>query len=127
MNIIPDLPNEKWATIPNTQYKYLASNKGRVKAISCTDDQGKLHEVKLLKPWLAANGYPQVELSRLANRPRHLVQSLILEAFLEKKDSKLFRIIHKDGDPENNDLENLEYRQRKSRIAKSKQIQLDLF
>lgn len=77
---------------------YMISNLGRVKSL-------KNGKEKILKNLDRGNGYLYVELKK---RKKYLVHRLVAQAFLENPEN-LPQINHKDENPQNNTVENLEW------------------
>ena len=88
---------EVWKDIPEYENSYQVSNLGRV--------YSKITN-KMLKQSKTTTGYKKVELYRNKQKKSVRVHRLVMYAFFEvKKDI----INHKDGNPLNNNLNNLEY------------------
>lgn len=101
------MDNEIWKSVVGAEDYYEISNLGRCKRIKSAPG---CKVGRILKPCRATNGYYQYELglgSRV-NRMRVLIHKLVMDAFVgpcpEGKE-----IHHKDLDPSNNVLDNLEY------------------
>ena len=86
---------ESWKAVPNFE-KYSASTKGRVKRIRL-----------LTHYWNDRRGYFYVSLQQNGRRKNFMLHSLIAETFLGKPLNK--EVNHKDGNPKNNELDNLEW------------------
>lgn len=103
-----DLPNEIWEDVPNLQGKYQVSNLGRVKTLinKREDKRGRSYSIKpkIMKQSFTSTGYLMVNL----NHNFYKVHRLVGMAFLQKDASRPF-INHKDGNPTNNVVENLEW------------------
>lgn len=93
-----DLPGEEWRPIAKFGNNYFVSNKGRVKNI----DFKRMGDERLLRPCEDAHGYYEVKKGRIHGK----IHRLVLEAFIGKSD---LYVNHKDFNPKNNCLENLEY------------------
>ena len=77
----------------------------------CACSTGKIYSLRsgsYLQPVLQANGYCQVSLSQDGNRKNFQVHRLIALAYLHCNDDSLV-VNHKDGNKQNNKLENLEW------------------
>lgn len=90
---------EIWKPVCNFEDRYLVSNRGRVysKKIS-----------KLLKPIITKKGYLTVELWRNYKRKVIKIHRLVAESFLENPLQRK-EINHKDGNKQNNCVDNLEW------------------
>lgn len=94
-----DLTNEEWK--PILGYKYLASNKGRIKSLE-TDE--------IIKPF---KNYSNQELYvRIANKNLKLAR-VIAHCFCEGFSLEQNQVNHKDGNTLNNKAENLEWVEKK--------------
>ena len=91
---------EIWKDILGYEGHYQVSNKGRVKSLK----QGK---EKILKPE-RCRGYLRVGLLKNRNRKMFMVHRLVAQAFISNSDN-LPMINHKDENPSNNRVENLEW------------------
>lgn len=98
---------EVWKDIPNYVGLYQISNLGNIKSFKQSLKYHKVHEY-LLKPTLANNGYCQVTLYGSTGRKKFLVHRLVAEAFLPNPNNYP-QINHKDEDPTNNRVDNLEW------------------
>lgn len=122
------------------------------KPITCTDivmyevsSEGNVRNLKtgrILKPYYNPQGYAMVDLTSANNdktkRTRKLVHRLVAQAFIPNNDQSKTLINHKDENPRNNSVANLEwcthkynanYGTRNERVAKSKSkpiLQLDM-
>lgn len=87
--------------ITNYSQEYMVSNQGRVKSLK----RGKEH---IMTPYIGKNGY--YVLTFYINRKTKIVylHRLIAEAFIPNPQSKKC-IDHIDGNPRNNDIENLKW------------------
>lgn len=100
---------EQWVNIYNNLYS--VSNLGRVKAnarIIQTAAGPRKYKERLLLPEVTADGYLRVALCNAGIKKRVFVHRLVAEAFLPNPD-KLPVINHKDENPKNNCVENLEW------------------
>jgi len=89
---------EIWKKIKEYEGIYEVSNKGRIK-----------NTEKILKPSTATTGYKKIELSRNGKRKSYKVHRLVALMFLGENPSGKTIINHKDGNPINNHVENLEW------------------
>jgi hypothetical protein len=103
---------EHWKPIEGYKNRYLVSDKGRVRSLDITIEQGAkngsrakhTYKGKILKPIKHSNGYMFVE---CANKILS-VHRLVAEAFIPKEDGRPF-VNHKDGNKANNAVANLEW------------------
>ena len=102
------LPNEEWRKILNVKGNYEVSNLGRIKTMDCytIDKNGKKKRKrqKILKQSFTSTGYLMVNLRHKYCK----VHRLVALAFIPNEQNKPF-INHKDGNPLNNRVENLEW------------------
>lgn len=116
---------EQWKSIDGYEGLYEVSNLGNVKSLGNNANR----KDKFLKP-ATVKGYQQVGLWKDGKRKKFLVHRLVAQAFLEKPfDPNATDINHKDENPLNNRVENLEwctraynnnYGTRNERAAKAK-------
>lgn len=97
---------ETWAKIKNTDY--FVSNKGKIK--------NKFNEI--LKPYTDKDKYLGIKI-RINKKPYNFkVHRLVAEAFLQEFDKNL-EVNHKDGNKQNNYINNLEMVTRKENMQHS--------
>lgn len=100
---------EIWVSIYNDLYS--VSNLGNVKANS-RDVETKTgirhYKEKILKPEVPKDGHLRVTLSNAGKKKRVFVHGLVAEAFIPNPNN-LPVINHKDENPANNTVENLEW------------------
>lgn len=95
---------EEWREIPGTDGMYWVSNKGMVKSRAKWRDGNE----RMLKQHKNNHGYYRVDIRRYGKKTRLFVHRLVAEAFLEKTDG-MDVVNHKDFNPANNSVENLEW------------------
>lgn len=96
--------DEIWKDIPNFEGKYMISNFGRVKALKPARSKQPI----ILKERYDGHGYPQACLWINAKPHYHSVHRLVAKAFIPNQDN-LPCVNHKDENPLNNHVENLEW------------------
>lgn len=100
---------EIWKDITGYEGIYQVSNLGRVKRIGKYRNQYKeWNSNVLLKPIDNSNGYLFVTLSKNNKTKQFYIHRLVAYAFIENTD-KLPEVNHKDGNKQNNQIENLEW------------------
>lgn len=97
---------EKFADIAWYSWKYQVSNLGRVKSIY--DGRHGIDREKILTPKRDKWWYLYARITVDKIQKLRLIHRLVAEAFLEKVEGKN-QINHKDGNKENNTVENLEW------------------
>ena len=98
---------EVWKDIPNYEGLYQVSNLGRVKSFRKSTKHYWQDEY-ILKPTTSENGYCNVTLYDKTVRHKFLVHRLVADAFIPNPDN-LPQINHKDENPLNNAVDNLEW------------------
>ena len=98
MNITEE---EIWCPVKNYENLYEVSDQGRVKSIGYGKE-------RILKPALTPQGYLQVSLCKNGEIKRCLVHRLVSKTFIPNPDN-LPEVNHKDENPSNNKVENLEW------------------
>lgn len=102
---------EKWKIIPNTENKYLVSNKGNVMSLGryTNNRNGKyFRKGKKLKPQENNKGYLYVYLSISNGERKEYVHRLVALTFIENVNNKPY-VNHIDCNPKNNNVNNLEW------------------
>jgi hypothetical protein len=110
--------NEKKKSVRGYEGIYEVSIYGNIFSLKRRDRMGRRIEGKQLSPSILSMGYPGVTLCNNGKEKKALVHRLVAEAFLENPD-ELPQVNHKDGNKENNHLENLEWVSSKQNIAHS--------
>lgn len=95
---------EIWQDIENYEGLYQVSNKRRVKSLG----NNKKRVEKILKPRINNKGYYSVVLYKSGNKHIYLIHRLVAQAFIENPENYLI-VNHKDENPINNCVENLEW------------------
>lgn len=96
---------EIWKDIENYYGLYQVSNIGNVKSLNYR----RSGEEKILRPMVDRGGYLQVELWRNGKCKRLLVHRLVLMTFAPIDNMKKLEVNHKDENKKNNNLDNLEW------------------
>lgn len=123
--------NEIWKDIPGYEGVYQASNLGRIKSIERIDCGGRHLKGKILSQCVV-KGYVKVGLNYAQSNKQCSVHRLVAMAFIPNQ-NKYSQINHKDENPLNNRVENLEwcdylynrnYGHRNEKAAQSQSIKL---
>ena len=89
---------------------------------SITDDgkviSYKYREPRIMKTWYQQSGYENIKLCKENITYHFLIHRLVADAFLSNPNN-LPEVNHKDGNPKNNKLENLEWVDRKENLRQS--------
>lgn len=105
---LEDIDGEIWKPIKGYEESYMVSNMGRIKSIftSFTEKNGKIrpHKPRILKQHFSSTGYLLIGLFGKTFK----VHRLVGEAFIPR-DSENYVINHKDFNPLNNRVDNLEW------------------
>lgn len=101
---------EKWKDVVGYEGYYMVSNEGRVRSLDRIVNPSRPYTRKgeLLKPYTDRDGYHRVTLFRQGNRRKKGVHQIVATAFIPNPEN-LPIINHKDEDPSNNQMENLEW------------------
>ena len=91
---------EAWSDIDNTEY--CVSDEGRIAS-------RKFGKWRIMKPWVATNGYLLVEIHAGESRTAARVHRMVAERFIGPAPTPAHEINHKDGDKTNNRAANLEW------------------
>lgn len=101
---------EVWKDIVGYEGLYQVSDKGRVRSVDriTTGSRRRTIKGKILKQWRNEFGYWMVDLSKDGEAKTTRVHRLIAQAFIGNPCGKPC-INHKDGNPWNNSVDNLEW------------------
>ena len=94
---------EEWRAVPGYEGLYEVSNTGNVKS---------LIKNKIIKGFINRSGYRLVGLSKNGIRKKITIHRLVAQVFIENPDN-LPEVNHKDEDKTNNNVDNLEWCDRK--------------
>lgn len=117
------MEKEVWKDIPNFEGYYQVSNLGNVKSLKRKDSIGRRINEIIMKPTLDSSGYLGVSL--FINRKRYgkHVHVLVAESFLgHVPNGQNIVVDHKDRNPTNNKLDNLQLVTHKVNVNKDKKI-----
>ncbi|MDD5363601.1 MAG: NUMOD4 motif-containing HNH endonuclease [Ignavibacteria bacterium] len=95
------MQNEIWKDIPDYEGIYKASNLGNIKSL-------KNKKEKILSPAINDKGYYKVVLYKNKIKKTKLGHRLVAIAFIPNPENKP-EVNHKDGNPLNNNIDNLEW------------------
>lgn len=100
--------NELWKPVPGYEGIYEVSDQGRVKSLAReTNNQYGKTDI-IISPGWSPNGYFFVALSKNGTRKLVRVHRLVAEVFIPNPEN-LPQVNHKDQDPGNNRVDNLEW------------------
>lgn len=102
---------EEWRDIAGYEGKYQVSNLGRVKSLNYNNTCKE----RCLEPNKNSLGYLQVILCKNGKRDSHSIHRLVAEAFIPNPNN-LPQVNHKDENPSNDMVDNLEWCDRKYNI-----------
>ena len=100
--------NEIWRDVVGFEGQYQVSNKGNVFSVARRDSRGRKCGGLLLKPNYDKDGYLIVDLYENGVGKKKKIHRLVVEAFLPNH-KNLPDVNHKDENPSNNELSNLEW------------------
>lgn len=101
----------QWKPVKGYEGLYEVSSKGEIKSLEKTRKNSKgqyIQKEKMLAQSLTTTGYKKVELVRNGKKKSLKVHRLVAEAFIPKVEDKPY-VNHKDGNPLNNSVDNLEW------------------
>lgn len=98
---------EEWRNIEGYD-DYQVSNLGRVKRLDVIDSLGHLRKERILKSGKDTKGYLRVSLWKNGKGKTFKVHRLVAQAFIDNP-YNLPQVNHKDENPSNNRVENLEW------------------
>jgi hypothetical protein len=107
---------EAWKPVVGYESAYEVSNLGRVRSVDRVTDRGRRWKGRVLRQATMPNGYRIVTLWRGGAQTSALVHRLVLMAFVGPGPSGT-EVLHGDGDPANNGIQNLSWGTRAQNIA----------
>lgn len=118
---------ETWADIPGYEGLYQASIFGYVRSITRIVLKGKDHVPskvtgKIITPWIDTSGYLKVDLYKNGKRKCEKLHQLIAKTFIPNPLNKE-TVNHKDENPLNNTIQNLEWMTNKENVNYGTRIQ----
>lgn len=103
---------EVWKPVVGYENCYEVSNFGRIKSIArfvkCKDGKIQRYNEKILRLWIAKLGYASITLEHYGETRKVGAHRIVAEAFLPNPKG-LPQVNHKDENPTNNKLNNLEW------------------
>lgn len=99
---------EIWKDIEGYEGLYQVSNLGRVRSFDRIDRLGRLRPGVILRPLMNTYGYIQVSFCKEGKEKKLQVHRLVAQAFIPNPEG-LPQINHKDENPKNNRVDNLEW------------------
>lgn len=102
---LEDLPNEVWKPVVECPTCYVCSNYSRVKTLP---RNGVKHSGRIIKQMLKKDGYYQVDMAVYGKHLYRRVNRVIAEAFIPNPENKPI-VDHKDNNPLNNRVDNLQW------------------
>ena len=110
---------EIWKPIKNYEDLYMISNYGNIKSLDRTTKNGSGYYIKkgkILKKHINNKGYEYVRLKDNKTPNKQYIHRLVAQAFIPNPDNKP-QINHKDCNPLNNNVSNLEWCTRKENMS----------
>ena len=103
---------EEWRDIPGFENRYQASDLGRIRRVKAMGNNHLYPAFGILKPDEVKGGYLRVPLTfdtRPSTQRKYSVHRLVMLTFVGDPVGDRNEVNHKDGNPKNNCLSNLEY------------------
>lgn len=105
---------ECWKDIKNYEGKYQISNLGNIRSLKFINNRIEKAKIRLLKPQVR-NGYFVIHLSKHGKRKCYQVHRLVAQEFIENPNNYTI-VNHKDYNPKNNKVDNLEWCTQKQNV-----------
>lgn len=102
---LEDLPSEIWKPVVECPDCYVCSNYSRIKTLP---RNGVKHGGRIIKQLLKKDGYYQVDMQKHGKHLYRRVNRVIAQAFIPNPDGKPI-VDHKDNNPLNNKVDNLQW------------------
>ena len=99
---------ENWKPVPGYEGCYEVSDRGSVRSLDRVARDGKRLRGQAIAPWQMPSGHLRVGLTRNGIKRTLKVHRLVLLAFVGPPPTGM-EVLHRDGDPTNNTLENLRW------------------
>jgi len=99
---------EKWADIKGYEGLYQVSTKGKIRSLRFINNVVNKERIKELKLYKSKQNRVYVTFKKKGNRKTSLVHRLVAMAFIPNNCNKP-EVNHIDGNPSNNNVENLEW------------------
>ena len=105
--------NEEWKDIPGYEGRYQVSNLGRVKSLARVCNVGQHSAAyhlpeKIMRPKVRKSGYSLVSLNKDGVAKDEYIHRLVAQSFIPNEGGLPY-INHKDENPRNNRVDNLEW------------------
>lgn len=108
--------SEVWRFIPGFEGRYEVSSRGSVRSLDVIDAQGRKWPGRMFKGYTSELGYVFVALRKDGKPKSFSVHRLVALAFLGPATEEKPYVLHSDGNPGNNNLENLRWGSQKENI-----------
>lgn len=119
---------EVWKAVPGYDGIYEVSSNGRVRSkdriVRVPGNKSRRLKGKLLSPKQNGKGYAFVALSKDGVAKNHYIHRLVAAAFILNEENKGY-VNHRDGNPSNNQIDNLEWVTHAENVAHAYDIGLN--
>ena len=120
---------EVWKDVPGYEGLYQASIYGYVKSVDRVVPKGKKHVLtpirgRVISPWIDRTGYLKVEMFKNGKCHKEKLHQIIARTFIPNPQNKE-TVNHKDENPLNNTVQNLEWMTNKENVNYGTRIQRD--